>query len=74
MPCRTQRPKRHFCADPLDAAEYLSNKETYLIQQVCGNFLYYAIAIDNTILPALSAISSEQSKAKKTLQNRWSSS
>ena len=30
---------------------------------MCVNFLYYAIAIDNTILPALSDISSEQSKA-----------
>ena len=30
---------------------------------MCGTFLYYAIAIDNTILPALSDISSEQSKA-----------
>ena len=43
-------------ADPLDTAEYLSDKETNLIQQVCGNFLYYAIAIENTILPALSEI------------------
>ena len=45
-------------ADPFDAAEYLSNKETNLIQQVFGTLLYYSIAIDNTILPALSDISS----------------
>ena len=45
-------------ADPLDAAEYLSEKETNLVQQVCGTFLYYVIDIDNTILPALSYISS----------------
>ena len=50
-------------ADPLDTAEYFSDKETTLVQQVCGTFLYYEIAIDNTILPALSDISSEQSKA-----------
>ena len=50
-------------ADPLDASEYLSDKETNLVQQVCGNFLYYAIAIDNTIIPSLSDIPSEQSKA-----------
>ena len=49
--------------DPLDAAEYLSDKETNLVQQVCSTFLYYAIAIDNTILPDLIDISSEQSKA-----------
>ena len=52
-------------ADPLDAAEYLSDKETNLIQQVCGTLLYYAIAIDKTILFTLSEISSEQSKATK---------
>ena len=39
------------------------DKETNLVQQVCGTFLYYAIAIDNTILPVLIDISSEQSKA-----------
>ena len=31
-----------------------------------GNFLYYAISIDNTILPALSNISSEQYNATNT--------
>ena len=50
-------------ADPLDAAEYLSDKETNLLQQVCGTLLYYAIAINNTIIPALGYISSEKSKA-----------
>ena len=50
-------------SDPLDTAEYLLDKETTLVQQVCGTFLYYAIAIDNTILPALSNISSDKSKA-----------
>ena len=51
-------------ADPLDAVEYLSDKETNLVQQLCSSFLYYAIAIDNTILPAISNISPDQSKAK----------
>ena len=45
-------------ADPLEKSEYLSDKESNLVQQVCGIFLYYAITIDNTILPALSNISS----------------
>ena len=49
-------------ADPLDTSEYLSDKVTNLVQQVCGTFLYYAIAIDNNILPALRDIPSEQSK------------
>ena len=49
-------------AEPLDAAEYLSDKETKLVQQVCGTFLYYAIDIDNNILPALIGISSDKYK------------
>ena len=49
--------------DPLDTSEYLSDKETNFVQQVYGTFLYYAIAIDNNILPTLSNISSDQSKA-----------
>ena len=52
-------------ADPLDAAEYLSEDETNLVQQVCGAFSYYTIDIENTVLPALSDISSEKSKATK---------
>ena len=55
-------------ADPLDTSEYLSDKETILFQQVCGTFLYYAIAIYNTIFPALSNISSEQSKAMTNIE------
>ena len=51
--------------DSVDALEFLSDKETNLIQQVCGTFLYYAIAIANNILPALIGIYSEHSKATK---------
>ena len=47
----------------LDAAEYLSDKLTKLVQQVCGTFFYYSIDIDNTILPSLSNIYSDKSKA-----------
>ena len=52
-------------ADPLDAVEYLSDKETNLIHQVCGILLYYTITTDNIILPALSEIYSEQARAIK---------
>ena len=57
-------------AEPLDDSEYLSAKEINYVQQVCRTFLYYAIAIDNTILTALSDISSEQAKATKTHSNK----
>ena len=50
-------------ADPLDTSEYFSDKETNLVQQLYGTLLYYSIAINNTIIPALSYISSEQSKS-----------
>ena len=37
---------------------------------MCGTFLYYAIAINNTILPDLSNIYSEQSKATRNSANQ----
>ena len=52
-------------AEPSDTSERLNDKDTNIIQQVCGTFLYYGIALDNTILVALSDISSEQSRATK---------
>ena len=36
------------------------------IQQVVGSLLYYARALDNTILPALNDISTQQSKPTQT--------
>ena len=48
-------------ADPLYAEEYLTDKETNLIQQVCVTLLYCAISTGSTIFLALSDISSEQS-------------
>ena len=37
---------------------------------MCGNFLYYIIAINNTIFPALSNISSDKSKATKNTEKQ----
>ena len=54
----------------MDSVEYLSDKETNLIQQFCGTFLYYAIANDNNILPYLSDIYSEKSKATKNTEKQ----
>ena len=50
-------------AEPEDDTPVLPEERLKLIQQVVGVFLYYAIAIDNKILVALSNIGSEQSKA-----------
>ena len=38
----------------------LNKEETKYIQAVAGTLLYYGRAVDNTILPALSAIATEQ--------------
>ena len=44
----------------MDITPKLNEKSKLCIQQVLGTCLYYARAVDNTILPALSSIASEQ--------------
>ena len=39
--------------------EHLDNTKRNLIQKIVGTFLYYGMAIENTILTALSEISAE---------------
>ena len=55
-----------------DTAQLLDPKGINMIQSIVGTFLYYGIAIDNTILPALGEIAAEQStttkKCKKVTQ------
>ena len=52
----------------LDTSEPLTPKEKLHLQEVLGTLLYYARAVDSTILPALSELSTEQSKGtRKTL-------
>ena len=46
-------------AEPTDNAPPLDYVDINLIQNIVGKFLYYGIAVDNTILVALSTISSE---------------
>ena len=50
-------------AEPEDDTPLLPEERLKFIQQVVGVFLYYAIAIDNTVLVALRYIGSEQSRA-----------
>ena len=52
-----------FSAEPEDDTPLLPEERFKFIQQVVGVFLYYAIAIDNTILVVLSDIGSEQARA-----------
>ena len=53
---------------PLDTSSGLEEKEIKVIQRVVGSILWYAIAVDMTVLMALSTIASQQSKATK---NTW---
>ena len=57
--------QQQFAPAP-DTSELLSPSETNIIQQIVGSLLYYARAIDYTLLPALNTIS--QSQAKPTVQ------
>ena len=50
-------------AEPEDDTPLLPEERLKFIQQVVGVFLYYAIAIDNTILVSLSDTGSEQDRA-----------
>ena len=51
---------------PDDEAPAVDVKRIKRIQQVIGGILYYARAIDMTLLLALSAVASEQSAATET--------
>ena len=50
-------------ADQPDDSPLLPPKSINLLQQIVGTLLYYAIAVDPTILVAIGAIASQQSKA-----------
>ena len=54
------RNTRQYATAP-DTSPLLNPKDTKYIQSVTGSFLYYARALDHTILPALNEIASEQS-------------
>ena len=60
--------KIQFAPAP-DTSEALDAESKTKIQQIVGALLYYARAIDMTMLPALSTLSSEQAKpTRKTMQ------
>ena len=49
-----------------EKADLVDAKYTLYVQQVCGTFLYYAIAVDQTMLAALNSISAAQANATTT--------
>ena len=55
--------------DDEDDSPPLSTAETKYIQAVTGTLLYYARAVDSTILPSLSSLATEQNKpTEKTME------
>ena len=57
-------------AEPTDDAPTLDYVDINLIQNIVGTFLYYVIAVDNTILVALSTITSDQSAATSNMEKK----
>jgi hypothetical protein len=59
--------KIQYTADD-DDSHPLNKEETKYVQKVAGTLLYYGQAVDNSILPALSAIATKQAKpTEKTM-------
>ena len=55
---------------PIDNTPPLDDKRKRRIQQIVGSLLYYARAIDSTILPALSEISSLQARPTEATEQK----
>ena len=64
--------QRQYAKAP-DSSPQLDDKGTKRIQSIVGSLLYYARAIDNTILPALNSISAQQSKPTTATHQRCQS-
>ena len=54
-------------SEPEEITDALDKNKIARIQMIVGIFLYYVLAIDNTILSALGDIASEQSKATENI-------
>ena len=53
-----------------DTSPFLSPKETLYVQSVVGTFLYYARAIDSTMLPALNQIGAQQAQPTQKIRKK----
>jgi hypothetical protein len=57
---------------PQDILQKLTDKEIKQLQKIVGSILYYARAVDMTLLMALSTIASEQTKGtERTLEKAY---
>ena len=58
--------KKRQMATPEDTTTALDNKQIKYVQKAVGCFLYYARAVDNTILPTLNEIALQQARPTQT--------
>ena len=49
----------------VDESDPMTEREKNYLQQICGKFLYYARAVDDTMLHALNELASKQSNGTK---------
>ena len=54
---------------PTDTSPPLDSQNKKRVQQIVGSILYYARAVDMTVLMALSTIAAEQANATKKMLN-----
>ena len=57
-------------SSPPDKSRQLNLKGSKRVQSVCGNFVYYARAVDPTILPAIHEITMVQSNPTESTNNK----
>ena len=65
----TNKGDRQYAQQP-DTSPFLTVKETKYVQQVVGVFLYYARALDSTMLPALNQIGSQQAQPTQLVMKK----
>jgi hypothetical protein len=69
-PNRIKYGQDNQATDPIDKSPKLNKANIKRIQQIIGSFLYYAHAVDPTILMAIFAISSQHAAPTKDMHNR----
>ena len=63
--CKSPNGVKAQYATDKDTSPPLSGEEAKCVEKVAGPLLYYARAVDSTILPALSAIATKQAKPRE---------
>ena len=51
--------------EDIDESEPMTEEEKKILEQICGVFLYYARAVDPTMMHALNVLAAQQSKGTK---------